>query len=201
MSNADSPGTLSVTGDYAKTIITLASAILAVTATFGSSLIEHAVARLLWLLVVSMGALMISIVCSTLVLTEVVSQTRAAEVAAAPATGEAAIPGSKAWNRLARRSNAAFLFLVIGLIALLFLGILTRAAASPDDLAAAVKAALATPGLPCKATSADVRSARFDDADRHWEVLLRLRCGRVATFSLVTVTEQKVTSVEMIPAS
>jgi hypothetical protein len=192
---SDNPNSLSLFSDYAKTTITLASGILAITATFASSLVSSGSGLAVWWLIASWLALAVSIGFSIFLAGGVINESRSIE------KGETRTVDAKkaSWNKLAFLSNAAFWSLAAGLVLLfVFVGV------EQFRIKEAVKFSIAWQALsstraPCGSPGGwTLRSAHYDSGKGRWHLIAAATCGtrepRTALW-FITVSKGAITSI------
>lgn len=200
------PDPLSLFSDYAKTAITLASAILAITAGFATALLGHTLTGIaIAALTAFWGALVASIILSIQLATGVISAVRPPLPDANGAVHQPTPDENKrSWNRLAFYANGAFYTLAFGLFSLGVLFAIAQAVTKkePVPLADALRALDSVGSRLCsiKPGSMRLQSATYDGGTKQWLLTLSRPCYPQAvprtTYLLVSVRDDTVTSIE-----
>jgi hypothetical protein len=186
------PHPLSLWSEYAKTIVGLATGVLAVLATFATSYIDRARAATPWAsgaLIAACVLLLGAIWCSIFVAGGLIGQARAD------------VTKKDSPNRIAAYSNISFLLLFGGMISLFSFLSIIQFASGRNDATTALNLAEDIGAKNCKyLRSTNLKSMTFDEAKSQWMITLQTQCalsgnGQPQQWTIL-VTEGKITSIE-----
>ncbi|MEM0915083.1 MAG: hypothetical protein AAGK09_10805 [Planctomycetota bacterium] len=169
---ADAPHSLAVLLDYAKTVITLVSALLALLLTFSTSVASLSA----WLLGLILGSLIVCGVCSILVIAGVFAEARNAQGGAA-----ATSPGTPAPQRrgIPTRgvANASYMFLIVAIVLMAAGAFLNQPQESSLEEMILRSRALASIASSTPPRELYLAGVEFVDSDGSYEIAIHQRGG------------------------
>jgi len=187
--NEAAPHPLALWNDYAKTIVGLASGVLAVLATFATNYIDRAAESgyALFALITASSFFAVAIALSIFVCGGIIGQARNLE-------------GKRPLEKIALQSNLAFFALFIGMLSLVGF-IYAIGSSSKSDASNALRVAEAFQAPVCSNTADHTLQAMsFDEVKLEWTVSFRVSCriGRklVPRVVAVVVRKSKITAVQ-----